>query len=189
MSGYLELWIGPMFSGKTTQLIQCYKKFNYIQKKICVVNYHLDTRYHETMLSTHDKMMIPCLQTSCLKDIYRQATTCDVVLINEGQFFDDLYDVVVDLVENHGKQVYISALDGDFKRQKFGAILDLIPYCDKVTKLNSLCAHCKNGTSAQFSHRVSEEEGQVVIGSDNYIPLCRTCYRKKNDLLGMEKPK
>lgn len=183
MSGYLELWIGPMFSGKTTQLIQCYKKFNYIGKSICVVNYHLDKRYHETMLSTHDKLMIPCLQTCHLKDIYKKAIKCDVILINEGQFFNDLFEVVIDFVENHQKQVYITALDGDFKRGKFGSILDLIPYCDKVTKLNSLCARCKNGTSAQFSHRVSEEEGQVVIGSDNYIPLCRKCYQEKNGLV------
>ncbi len=180
MAGYLELWIGPMFSGKTTQLIQTYKQYHYIGKNMCVVNYHLDQRYHDTMLSTHDKMMIPCLQTSLLKNIKHDALQSDVILINEGQFFADLFNEVIDLVEVHKKKVYICALDGDFKREKFGSVLDLIPYCDKVTKLNALCSSCKNGTKALFSHRLTQEEDQVVIGSDNYMPLCRRCYKDKN---------
>lgn len=175
-NGYLEIWSGPMFSGKTTQLIQTYKQYDYIGKKICVVNYHLDTRYHETMLSTHDKLMIPCLQTSCIANVMDIARNCDVILINEGQFFPDLFACVIELVETYNKKVYISALDGDFKRQKFGAILELIPYCDQFTKLNSLCSQCKNGQKALFSHRVSHESEQIVIGSDNYIPLCRKCF-------------
>ena len=62
--GYLEMWLGPMFSGKTTQLIQTYKQYSYIDKSIAVVNYDGDKRYHDTMLSTHDKIMIPCIQCS-----------------------------------------------------------------------------------------------------------------------------
>jgi len=178
--GYLEIWMGPMFSGKTTQLIQTYKQCAYIERNICVINYHLDIRYHDTMLSTHDKLMIPCMQTSLIKDVMDIAKQSDVILINEGQFFEDLFPCVIELVETHNKHVYISALDGDFKREKFGSILDLIPYSDKVTKLNSLCSQCKNGRKALFSHRVSEESKQIVIGSDNYIPLCRKCYIKLN---------
>lgn len=175
-NGYLELCMGPMFSGKTTQLIQAYKQYTYIQKKICVINFHLDTRYHETMLSTHDKTMIPCIQASLLRDVMNEAKNADVILINEGQFFSDLFSVVIELVETYNKTVHIFALDGDFERKRFGAILDLIPYSDTVTKLNSLCAICKNGRKAMFSHRVSQESAQIVIGSDNYQPLCRTCY-------------
>jgi len=180
MNGYLELCIGPMFSGKTTHLIQCFKQFQYIGKKICVVNFDQDQRYHDTMLSTHDKNMIPCLQTSRLSLIRENGLQSDVILINEGQFFEDLFDFVMEFVEVHKKTVCIYALDGDFKRNKFGCVLDLIPYCDKVKKLTSLCSICKNGTKAIFSHRLSEEEQQVVIGSDNYIPLCRKCYHEKN---------
>jgi len=184
--GYLAIWAGPMFSGKTTQLIQIYKQYSYIGKKICVINYHLDTRYHETMLSTHDQLMIPCLQTSHIQNIMCEAVNSDIILINEGQFFPDLFDAVIKLVERHNKKVYISALDGDFKRNKFGDILALIPYCDQFTKLNSLCSQCKNGRKALFSHRVSDESAQIVIGSDNYIPLCRNCfltYNSKNSIV------
>jgi thymidine kinase len=183
-SGYLELFIGPMFSGKTTRLVQLYKTYTYIRKKIAVINYADDKRYHDTLLSTHDKEMIPCILSHTLGDLWNDTTNesyaavreADVILINEGQFFPDLFDTVISMVETGGKCVYIAGLDGDFLRGKFGQLLDLIPYCDNLTKLQSLCSICKNGNKAIFSHRVSTETTQVVIGSDNYIPLCRSCY-------------
>jgi thymidine kinase len=177
--GYLELWLGPMFSGKTTHLIQAYKKYTYIGKHVAVVNYAADKRYHETMLSTHDKTMIPCIQTETLDEIFPELMAADVILINEGQFFKDLYDCVIQLINLHNKTVCISALDGDFKRERFGDVLHLIPQCDKVTKLHALCSSCKNGKPAIFSHRITCEEGQVVIGSDNYVPLCRSCFQQQ----------
>lgn len=179
--GYLELILGPMFSGKTTRLIQTYKTYTFIGKKVCVVNYIDDNRYDETLLSTHDKIMIPCVQTRYLRDecLVDRVSGSDVILINEGQFFQDLYEWVMEMVEIKHKIVYVYGLDGDFLRNKFGRILDLIPYCDKVEKLTSLCSACRDGTQAIFSHRISAEESQIVIGSDNYIPLCRSCYSIK----------
>ena len=175
-NGYLEMWLGPMFSGKTTQLIQTYNQYSYIDKSIAVVNYDGDKRYHDTLLSSHDKVMIPCIQSSTLSAILDQLKVVDVILINEGQFFGDIFDVTINLVERHKKIVYIYGLDGDFQRNKFGRVLDLIPYCDRFTKLHSMCAYCKNGQPALFSKRITSDVGQIVIGSDNYKPLCRKCY-------------
>ena len=185
-SGYLELFLGCMFSGKTTELINIYKKNIYIGKKVAVLNYVGDTRYHTAMLSNHDKIMIDCIAIHTLSEIwndeshlkYLELRESDVVLINEGQFFPDLH-LVLEMVETYNKKVYICGLDGDFKRQKFGQMLDLIPYCDKVSKLRSLCSECKNGNKGVFSFRSTEETSQVVIGSDNYKPLCRNCYKSK----------
>lgn len=182
--GYLELILGPMFSGKTTQIIQIHNNYSYIGKKVVVINFSEDKRYHDTMLSTHDRKMIPCILSDDLVDNwsntlnphYSEMNEADVILINEGQFFKGLKDVVLDMIEKQGKIVYICGLDGDFKRQKFGELLDLIPYCDKVTKLTSLCSVCRNGKKGLFSCRVTKETAQVVIGSDNYKPLCRSCY-------------
>jgi thymidine kinase len=84
------------------------------------------------------------------------------------------------MLENQ-KQIYVCGLDGDFERKKFGFILDLIPLCDKVTKLNSLCSLCKNGTLGIFSLRVSCEKEQTVIGTQNYLSVCRHCYQKHKD--------
>jgi thymidine kinase len=180
-TGYLEIILGPMFSGKTTQLIQHYKKNNYIGKTVCVINYSEDIRYHDSMLSTHDKIMIPCIFARKLADVDADILQkADVIIINEGQFFEDLFEFVIAMIETNDKSIYVCGLDGDFKRNRFGKLLDLIPYCNKVTKLNSLCSICKDGTPGIFSHRITKETSQVVIGSDNYQPLCRRCYTIQN---------
>jgi thymidine kinase len=184
VSGYLGLYLGPMFSGKTTRLIQLHNTRTYIGKKVVVINYIADTRYHETMLSTHDRIMIPCILISDLKNAwknpenphYNEIHSADTILINEGQFFKGLFETVLEMVEKEKKEVHICGLDGDFKRNIFGEILQLIPYCDHVEKLTSLCACCKDGTPGLFSHRITSENEQIIVGADNYKPLCRKCY-------------
>jgi len=180
MSGYLEIVLGPMFSGKTTYLINKYKQYITTNKKVMVINYSDDTRYHDKLLSSHDKVMIPCTFTRQISTILSNSelTESDIILINEGQFFEDLYDSVLFLVEELNKEVYICGLDGDFKRQKFGTILDLVPVADKIVKLNAKCDYCRK--PAMFSHRITNETEQLVIGMNNYIPLCRSCYMLEN---------
>jgi thymidine kinase len=194
LKGYLELIIGPMYSGKTSKLLEIYKQCKLCDITVCVVNHSLDNRYHDSMLSSHDKIMIPCMNIDNLSDLwfvndelnsdknqhsgYKVIRNSDVILINEGQFFNNLYKVVNDMLKNK-KVVYICGLDGDFERKKFGEILDLIPLCDKVNKLTSLCSICKNGSPGIFSMRITNETEQTVIGSDNYLPVCRVCYEKK----------
>ena len=178
-TGYLEMVIGPMFSGKTTWLIEKYKAYTYIGKKVLVINYSADIRYSTTMLSSHDHIEIPCVFSSLIcddSDVWNAVKDADVILINEGQFFSDLVVSVRMMIDTMNKHVFISGLDVDFRREKFGDILDLIPICDKVEKLSALCAICRNGTPAIFSKRLTDESNQVVIGSDNYKPLCRNCY-------------
>jgi thymidine kinase len=178
--GYLEIFIGPMFSGKTSKLIELYKQYSFCNIPLAVINHSSDNRYDDTMLSTHDKIMIPCIQTPTLTRVTNDMDNVDVILINEGQFFDDLYDFVVDMLK-FNKKIYVSGLDGDFKRTKFGKILDLIPLCDKVTKMTSLCSLCKNGTPGLFSMRLTDEKEQMLIGSSNYIPVCRFCYEETEE--------
>jgi thymidine kinase len=182
-NGYLELIIGPMFSGKTSRLVNIYNQYIFCNIPICVINHTIDSRYHDEMLSTHDKIMIPCIRVNKLLDIMNKTELINsqVVIINEGQFFHDLYEIVFNLLEQN-KQIYICGLDGDFKRNKFGQILDLIPLCDKVTKLTSLCSQCKNGTPAIFSMRITEEKQQTLVGSANYMPVCRKCYKLSNKI-------
>jgi len=108
-----------------------------------------------------------------------EVAAADVLLINEGQFFPDIMRILQFV--DAGKRVYICGLDGDFEKKRIGALLDLIPHCDKVRKLTSLCSLCRNGKEAIFSFRTTAETDQIVIGSDNYIPLCRACYRTETD--------
>ena len=193
-TGYLELIIGPMYSGKTSRLVEIYKQYKFCNISVAVINHSIDNRYDEDLLSTHDQVKIPCIKTEKLLDIWTdnidleqdislvprikdkfKVSTCSVILINEGQFFPDLEEFVKLLLVND-KKVYVCGLDGDFERKKFGQILDLIPLCDKVTKLTSLCSICKDGTPGIFSKRLSFEKEQTLVGSSNYIPVCRKCY-------------
>lgn len=180
-TGYLELIIGPMYSGKTSRLVEIYNKCEFCNIPVAVINHDIDNRYDQTLLSTHDKIMIPCMKTTLLRTLLdnqgQQLLNADVILINEGQFFEDLYDFVCDMVQR-GKKVYVCGLDGDFKRNSFGKILDLIPLCDSVCKLTSLCSMCKDGTKAIFTLRISHEKEQTVVGSENYKPVCRRCYEQ-----------
>ena len=180
-TAYLELIIGPMFSGKTSRLVEIYKQCKFCNIPVIAINYSLDTRYDPLLLSTHDQIKIPCIQTVDLQNLLKDDALLNdfqVILINEGQFFTDLYSFVQLMLEQK-KQIYVCGLDGDFERKKFGQILELIPLCDKVTKLSSLCSLCKNGTPGIFSFRLTCEKEQTVIGSDNYIPVCRNCYQNK----------
>jgi thymidine kinase len=179
IDSYLELIVGPMFSGKTSRLIDIYKQCKFCNIPVCVINHSIDKRYDDELLSSHDQIKIPCIQTNILSDILneKQFHTSKVILINEGQFFSDLYDVVVEMLK-WNKKIYICGLDGDFERKKFGSILDLIPLCDKVEKLASLCSICKDGAPGIFSLRLTKEKQQTLVGSNNYIPVCRNCYEK-----------
>jgi len=178
---YLELIIGPMFSSKTTTILEIYKKCVFCSIPVTIVNHSIDTRYDDSLLSSHDKIKAPCLQANELKDVWPTNPvlfSSQVILINEGQFFPDLYDTVLNMLENN-KKIYICGLDGDFERKKFGQILDLIPFCDKVTKMHSICSLCRDGTMAIFSMRLTNETEQTIVGSNNYIPVCRKCYKNK----------
>ena len=181
-TGYLSVVLGPMFSGKTSRLVSQWRLYQICDISCCIINYDEDKRYHDSMLSTHDHCMVPCLFTHNCADILTAEliTNNKVFFINEAQFFNDLYECVVNLVEVHHKTVYIYGLDGDFQRIKFGNILELIPLADEITKCAALCKICKNGTKAIFSHRLSNETAQKVIGANNYIPICRKCYQMVN---------
>jgi thymidine kinase len=196
-TSYLEIILGSMYSGKTSRLVELYKQCKFCNIKVTVINHSIDNRYDNELMSTHDHIKIPCIKTEKLLDLWTEdnidlknnielvprikdklsVIRSDVILINEGQFFEDLEEFVKKLLENR-KKIYVCGLDGDFQRKKFGKILDLIPLCDKVTKLTSLCSLCKNGTLGIFSKRITCEKEQTIVGSDNYIPVCRNCYEK-----------
>lgn len=189
--GYLELISGPMYSGKTSKLLNLYKQFNFCGIHTLVINHKEDgVRYSETQLSTHDKIMIPCIMANKLSEISNLTDlsseleedfkNSQVILINEGQFFQDIVEWVKIAVEKYNKHIYICGLDGDFQRKNFGNwLIDLLPFCDVHTKLHSFCSRCKK-KNGLFSHRLSSEKEQKIIGSECYIPLCRSCYKFYN---------
>jgi thymidine kinase len=186
--GYLELILGPMYSGKTSALMKLYKQYTISQMSVVMVNYDEDVRYEgdsQTTMSNHDKNTVKCIRTHSLEEFYKTHNAkkeYEVILINEGQFFDDI-EIVTKWCDEDDKIVHVCGLDGDFKRNVFGKLLNLIPHCDSMRKLMSICVgkECERGTRAIYSHRITGEQGQKVIGADNYVPLCRKCYLCMNE--------
>ncbi len=166
----LNLIIGPMFSGKTTELLRIAKRLQSIDLRVLLLNYHEDTRYSNTEMSTHDKYGLPCTFIRHFDNL--EYDDYDVICINEAQFFYRLVPFCKKVLSKN-KTLYVSGLDGDFKQEKFGEILDLIPMCDSITKLNAFCKICKDGTPAHFTKRLVSNKCQKLIGTEEYLPVCR----------------
>ena len=177
----IHMNVGCMFAGKTSKLIQHYNLLK-DKKKVCVINYFHDTRYDPELLSTHDKKKIECVRLKTLDTLKRDYLSYEVFLINEAQFFPKLYSIVLELADIYNKDVYIYALDSDFQRKPFGDICNLMPVCTTITKLYANCSNCKGVQNACFTHRLTKDKQQCIIDSDSYIPVCRKCYIKLNDI-------
>ena len=166
----LHIILGPMFSGKTTRLIELSKEFS----SPLIINHALDTRYHATDLVSHDGIHAPCIQAFQLQDIDKHVlNAADAIFVNEAQFFTDLLPVIEAWLTTYGKPIYVCGLDGDFRQNPFGDLLNIIPLCDTVEKLR---AKCLCGNPAIFTHRLSADQEQTLIGTDVYEPYCRLCF-------------
>lgn len=132
------------------------------------------------MISNHDKDSFPAHAVSLLMPLLHDERYMNsrFIVVEESQFFPDLYEFVVHAVETDKKHVLCVGLDGDSDRKPFGQILELIPLCDTVEKLTSLCAECGDGTAALFSFRIdSSSKEQISVGAvHQYKPLCRKHY-------------
>jgi thymidine kinase len=173
-----------MYSGKSTELYKRVKRLQTIDQTYIIYNSHFDQRYGSDGIYTHDNIHLQCQVSEYLlpklnTDEFMRANE---VFIEEAQFFKDLYEFVKLAVETFHKNVTVIGLDGDSSRQHFGQIHQLLPLCDKVTKLRALCSVCADGTPGIFSKKIAvedKEQGkeQIDVGSaDKYIAVCRRCY-------------
>lgn len=178
--GIIKLYMGCMYSGKTSEIIRECKRQLSIGIKILCINYADDNRYgDDNFLYSHDMSKIDCTKVKLLADVNNELIkNAKCIMINEGQFFPDLLEYTLKWCEDskYDKDIIISGLDGDYLRKPFGKLLEIIPLADYVYKFSALCVECKDGTEANFTHRLSGEKQQVVIGNKNYVPLCRKHY-------------
>lgn len=188
-TGSIELIIGPMFSGKTTELMRRIKRHSIAKRKCIILKYNKDVRYSTENLSTHDLLETPALPVSRLYEAAEAVRDADVIGIDEGQFYVDLIQFCEEQA-NKGKIVIVSALDANYKRERFNDVVDLIPKCESVEKLNAVCTMC--GGIASFSMRIVEDKSlELVGGADKYTAVCRRCYFKclgKNKSEEMKSP-
>lgn len=175
--GNLTIITGPMYSGKSTELIRAASRLKSIGKKILSIVHKIDDRYAEGRIVTHngaqwhDNVIIADKLTGI------DVVGYDTIIVEELQFFEDAFKNIVKWVEEYNVSVICAGLDGDFKRQPFGDTLQLIPYADKVIKLNALCKSCGDGTAAHFSRRIVNSDDKVLVGSAaSYEAVCRKHY-------------
>lgn len=186
--GSIQLITGPMFSGKTTELLHRLRRLGYAKRRVMLVRYCRDNRYSAESVATHDRFTdcgndCTTFSVSKLSELPEGVTAdFDVVGIDEGQFFTDLLEFA-DRTANAGRLVIISALDGDFLRQPFGSMCDLVPRSESLMKLTAICQAPGCGRAASYSTRISAETSvEVIGGADKYIPTCRFCYNRQASL-------
>ncbi|KAI4832697.1 hypothetical protein KUCAC02_015652 [Chaenocephalus aceratus] len=172
--GQIQIIFGPMFSGKSTELLRRVRRFQIAQYNCLVIKYAKDTRYSDTGVATHDKNIMEAVPANRLGDLRPQALQACVIGIDEGQFFTDTVEFCEEMA-NLGKIVIVAALDGTFQRKPFGNILNLIPLAESVVKLHAVCMQCYK--EAAYTKRIgAEKEVEVIGGTDKYQAVCRKCY-------------
>lgn len=171
----LNLIIGPMFSGKTTELFRLVRRYILAGKRAVIVKYAKDNRYDSVMACTHDLCKMEALSAIRISDVYDKLLDFDVVGIDEAQFFDDILPHV-DNLANLGKTVIIAALDGDYQKKPFLPIVPLFALSEKIVKVNAVCRTC--GRDAAFTIRTTtSRELEVIGGEEMYRAVCRSCYK------------
>jgi len=173
--GKIELILGPMFSGKSTRLIELMRKYVYKAKKTIMVKYYADQRYSEkSEVVTHDLIKYDSINCKLLRNSFDTLKQYDVIGIDEGQFFADLVEVCEELALM-GKIILIAALNGDFRMEPFPVIQRIISKSDKIKLLKAYCFNCHK--DAKFSLRIVQSNETVLIGAgEAYKPACRECH-------------
>ncbi|KAL9642486.1 hypothetical protein ABK040_011053 [Willaertia magna] len=186
-TGHIQLILGNMFAGKTSELLRRLRRYQIAQKECILIKYIKDDRYSKDNVSTHDLVQEQAIPTDNLFKISNKIQNYDVIGIDEGQFFPDLIEFC-EAAANGGKIVIVSALDGTFQRKPFGDVLQLIPLAESIVKLKAVCMVC--GNEAAFSKRLTDEQQTEVIGgSDKYIAVCRKCYMTRKTPYAIKKKK
>ncbi len=175
--GWIEVICGSMFSGKTEELIRRLKRAQFAKQKVEIFKPMVDKRYHEDMVVSHDANEIRSTPVPAAANIRILGDTCDVVGIDEAQFFDDEIVTVCNDLANKGVRVVVAGLDMDFKGNPFGPMPALMATAEYVTKVHAICT--RTGNLANYSFRKSNNDDIVMLGeTEEYEPLSRAAYYK-----------
>jgi len=173
--GSIEVITGSMFSGKTEELIRRLRRAQFAGLKVEIFKPSVDKRYSETRVVSHDDKSILSTPVDNASAILLLAGDCNVVGIDEAQFFDNSIVEVCNTLADDGIRIVIAGLDMDFSGKPFGPMPALLAIAEFVTKVHAICMRC--GNLAQYSFRKSGDDQVVLLGEKNlYEPLCRNCY-------------
>ncbi len=175
--GWIEVICGSMFSGKTEELIRRLKRAKFAKQKVEIFKPQIDTRYDDMEVVSHDDNHIRSTPVPAAANIRLLADGCDVIGIDEAQFFDQEIITVCNYLANQGIRVIVAGLDMDFKGNPFGPMPYLMATAEYVTKVHAVCT--RTGNLAQYSFRKSTKDELVLLGeTDTYEPLSRAAFFK-----------
>lgn len=176
-SGWIEVICGCMFSGKTEELIRRLNRALIAQQKVEIFKPSMDKRYDEVKIVSHADREIRSTPVDFPDDIILLAGECDVVGIDEAQFFDNSIVDVCNKLANSGKRVIVAGLDMDFEGTPFGPMPNLLAVAEFVTKVHAVCM--QTGELASFSFRLTPNSDQVVLGErDKYEARSRRAFNQ-----------
>jgi thymidine kinase len=172
MAGRIEVITGPMYSGKTTELLRRLERYYFAKKTYYAVKPEQDTRKQNTSITTiRGTIAMDFEPVAMLAGFPKEA---DIVVLDEAQFFHQELVSFCQYAKDLGKIVLVSGLDMDFNRKPFGHMGQLMAIADTVTKLTAVCA-C--GNDATYTKKISgDKTRQIEVGDHCYIPSCAECY-------------
>jgi thymidine kinase len=175
--GWIEVICGSMFSGKTEELIRRLKRAQFAKQRVEIFKPQIDTRYDDENVVSHDENEIRSTPVPAAANIRLLADDCQVVGIDEAQFFDDEIVSVCNDLANKGIRVVVAGLDMDFKGNPFGPMPNLMATAEYVTKVHAVCT--RTGNLAQYSYRKTSQSDIVLLGeTEAYEPLSRAAFYK-----------
>jgi thymidine kinase len=181
--GWLEVIVGPMFAGKTEELLRRIRRMQYAKKNVVVFKPKIDTRYDESSVISHDSQKTSSIPIEAVNDIFNYVDkSTDVVAIDEVQFLDETVVDIIDHLVVKGKIVMVSGLDMDFRGEPFSFMPTLMSKAEYVMKLSAVCLRC--GTPATRTQRIIDGKPAkyydpvIMIGaSESYEARCRHCHK------------
>jgi thymidine kinase len=175
VSGSIEVVCGPMFSGKTEELIRRVKRAQIARQKVQIFKPGIDNRYHETEVVSHSSISTPATPVNSSVEILQKVfDSTRVVAIDEVQFFDENIIRVVEKLARRGVRVICAGLDQDYMGKPFGPMADLLAIADSVHKIQAICTVCGAPASKTF-RKNPKNSSQVLVGeADLYEARCRS---------------
>ncbi len=184
-TGWIEVICGPMFSGKTEELIRRLRRAKIAKQRVAIFKAGIDTRYEEDQLVSHSQQKIPSIGVRNAWDILAHAKDADVFGVDEAQFLGiELVEVATELAGDH-KRVIIAGLDTDYRGLPFEPIPQLLAIAEYITKELAICVQC--GNPAKFTQRIIESGELILVGAQEaYEPRCRRCFRPPDPIYSVK---
>lgn len=176
--GWIEVICGPMFSGKTEELIRRLKRANYARQQVQIFKPSIDSRYGTDAIVSHNHASLPSVGVESVEDIRRSLSAqVQVIGIDEVQFFEQHIVELCEELADSGRRVIVAGLDQDYLGKPFGPMPRFLAVSEYITKLLAICVRC--GNPANRSYRLASDLQQVLVGTgEQYEARCRRCFHE-----------